>query len=141
MQLRDNEELSITELARIMEVSPSFVSQLVKKRRIPEARRDPETNRYRIPNRPCIVRGKTRRKNAKIDRFYMTPSEERAMHMRLNQPEEDSSGGEKGSSLPQNLSKDSVHTYMEKVEEALILLEKAHYEEGDVKVELSIVFS
>ncbi len=67
--------LTISEFAREAGVKPSFVSQLINDKRIPEARRDSEDNRYRIPRRRCVIPSKRPRQGAKINRFFYKPNE------------------------------------------------------------------
>jgi len=71
----EKENLTLSGLARAAGVRPSFVSQLINDRRIPEARRSEEDGKYRIPNRRCVIPAKYPKPNAKIDRFYFRPEE------------------------------------------------------------------
>lgn len=67
--------LTVSEFARLLGVKPSYVTQLINDHRIPEARRDPEDNRYRIPNRRCIIPSKHPKKGRKVNEFFFRRDE------------------------------------------------------------------
>lgn len=67
--------LTITEFAELLGVKSPYVTQLIKDKRIPEARRDPEDNRYRLPNRRCIIPSKYPKPGRKVNEFYFRRDE------------------------------------------------------------------
>jgi hypothetical protein len=67
--------LTTSEFARRVGVQPSFVTRLINEGRIPEAVRDPQDGRYRIPDRRCVIPSKFRHQRGKINEFYFRPYE------------------------------------------------------------------
>jgi hypothetical protein len=71
----DTEMVNVSDFARAANVKASFVTQLIHDRRIPEARRDLEDNRYLIPNRRCVIPSRYGKRKGKITRFYFRRDE------------------------------------------------------------------
>lgn len=69
-QIQETERfVTASEFARLLGASPSYVNQLLKDRRIPEAYRG-ENGRYRIPSRRCIIPSKYPKPGRKINDYF-----------------------------------------------------------------------